>query len=75
MARGFRTKIDPFTWNLKRHSTPGATLDFDKFTALKRDAIRIRLASKGVKTVKCHDIKCARNLIRRNLILRIHLVF
>jgi hypothetical protein len=58
MARGFRTKIDPFTWNLKQHSTPGATLNFDEFTALKRDAIRTRLASKGVIVVKCYNIEC-----------------
>jgi hypothetical protein len=75
MACGFRTKIDPFTWNLERHSTPRATLDFDKFIALERDAIGIRLASEGVKIVKCHDAKCARNLIGRNLILRTNLIF
>jgi hypothetical protein len=58
MARGFRTKIDPFTWNLERHSTPGATLDFDEFTALEHDTIGIRLASEGARAVKCHDTKC-----------------
>jgi hypothetical protein len=34
------------------------TLDFDEFTALKRDAIGIRLASEGVKAVKCHNTEC-----------------
>jgi hypothetical protein len=60
MARGFRTKIDPFTWNLEQHSIrpPGATLDFDEFAALERDVIRTRLASEGVEAVKCRDTKC-----------------
>jgi hypothetical protein len=58
MARGFRAKIDPFTWNLERHSTPGVTLDFDEFTALERDAIGTRLASEGARAMKCHDTKC-----------------
>jgi predicted methyltransferase len=34
------------------------TLDFDEFTALERDAIGIRLASKGVKVIKCYNTKC-----------------
>jgi hypothetical protein len=85
MASGFRTKSTPLTWNDKTafNSTPGATLDFDKFAALEHDTIGIRLASKGVIAVKCRnteyntkhdakhdakcDTKCARDLISQNL--------
>jgi hypothetical protein len=47
--------------------------------ALEHNAIGIRLASEGVKAVKCHDAKCdakcMRNLIGRNLILHTNLIF
>jgi hypothetical protein len=63
MARGFRTKIDPFTWNLERHSIwpleqPKLARQPRFFAALKHDIIGIRLASEGVTAVKCRDTKC-----------------
>ena len=63
MARGFRTKIDPFTWNLEQYSIrpPGVTQTCTTtsiFAALEHNAIGIRLASEGVKAVKCRDTKC-----------------
>ena len=49
----------PRTWNSIR--PPGATLTCTTtsiFAALEHNAIGIRLASEGVKAVKCHDTKC-----------------